>query len=183
MLRPMGKHQKNKCLDCDRSIRRRNSRALRCLACSRRRRKLLAPVYRRFHAALRGSVLQRPTSCESCGAERLLHGHHDDYSQPLSVRWLCPTCHVNHHNRTNGTFSPSRVPADGIGRRIVSHGHCRPCGVIFRWASIYGQRRKDGASCAECGTRLSETPSALRYSSRMVDVEPRELFYHMEATR
>jgi hypothetical protein len=26
-----------------------------------------------------------------------LHAHHDDYSRPLDVVWLCPSCHRQHH--------------------------------------------------------------------------------------
>jgi hypothetical protein len=37
--------------------------------------------------------VQRPTRCERCGAEGSTHGHHEDYSRPLIVVWLCPTCH------------------------------------------------------------------------------------------
>ena len=33
--------------------------------------------------------------CEVCGAKA--HAHHDDYSKPLDVRWLCPTHHVRFH--------------------------------------------------------------------------------------
>lgn len=34
--------------------------------------------------------------CEVCGAVNV-HGHHDDYSKPLEVRWLCPRHHSEHH--------------------------------------------------------------------------------------
>ena len=31
--------------------------------------------------------------CEMCG-ERKSHAHHDDYSKPLEVRWLCERHHI-----------------------------------------------------------------------------------------
>jgi hypothetical protein len=42
--------------------------------------------------ALRDGRLQRQP-CEVCGATKV-EAHHDDYSRPLAVRWLC----VEHHN-------------------------------------------------------------------------------------
>jgi len=46
-----------------------------------------------------GRLIKEP--CEVCGAE-YVHGHHDDYSKPLDVRWLCPIHHKEHHdNETN----------------------------------------------------------------------------------
>ncbi|HTL13090.1 MAG TPA: hypothetical protein VL588_11405 [Bdellovibrionota bacterium] len=41
-----------------------------------------------------GKLTRQP--CEQCGAERT-HAHHDDYSEPLSVRWLCKPHHDAHH--------------------------------------------------------------------------------------
>lgn len=43
-------------------------------------------------AVRRGDVV-RPEICEDCGERRKIHGHHDDYSRPLDVRWLCARCH------------------------------------------------------------------------------------------
>ena len=44
--------------------------------------------------AIRAKRLKRGT-CEVCGSEKV-HAHHDDYSKPLDVRWLC----VEHHGHT-----------------------------------------------------------------------------------
>lgn len=53
------------------------------------------------NAVSRGGII-KPSFCEKCSSEpAVLHGHHDDYSKPLSVRWLCPSCHVRWH-KVNG---------------------------------------------------------------------------------
>lgn len=45
-------------------------------------------------AIKRGHLVRQP--CEVCGDARV-EAHHDDYSQPLNVRWLCPSHHRDHH--------------------------------------------------------------------------------------
>ena len=47
--------------------------------------------------AIRRGILQRQP-CEVCGREDV-HAHHEDYSQPLSVRWLCPEHHGIEHRQ------------------------------------------------------------------------------------
>lgn len=47
------------------------------------------------HAVKRGTIVRG--ACERCGATAHVHGHHDDYSQHLSVRWLCPIHHAERH--------------------------------------------------------------------------------------
>ena len=48
------------------------------------------------HSAVRsGALIKKP--CEVCGTEEDIHGHHDDYSKPLSVRWLCRKHHREVH--------------------------------------------------------------------------------------
>ncbi|URY10773.1 endonuclease VII [Shigella phage ESh4] len=49
--------------------------------------------------ALRDGKVEK-SPCEICGSEKSV-AHHDDYSKPLSVRWLCQAHHKQWH-RDNG---------------------------------------------------------------------------------
>ena len=45
-------------------------------------------------AIISGKLVRQP--CETCG-ELVVEGHHDDYTKPLEVRWLCKKHHNEHH--------------------------------------------------------------------------------------
>lgn len=47
-----------------------------------------------------GAIVRQP--CEVCGNEQS-QAHHDDYSKPLDVRWLCAAHHREHHANVGGT--------------------------------------------------------------------------------
>lgn len=53
-----------------------------------------AAAHRAVAAAVRRGALLRPEFCESCLKRCKPHAHHDDYSMPLVVDWLCRACHV-----------------------------------------------------------------------------------------
>ena len=44
-----------------------------------------------------GRLVREP--CECCGATERVDAHHDDYSKPLDVRWLCRRHHLEYHGR------------------------------------------------------------------------------------
>lgn len=46
-------------------------------------------------SAIKSGRLKRKP-CEECGAAEA-HAHHDDYSKPLDVRWLCRKHHARAH--------------------------------------------------------------------------------------
>jgi hypothetical protein len=47
----------------------------------------------RLRQAIHRGTIVKPDKCECCGDGGPIHGHHDDYSKPFDVRWLCATCH------------------------------------------------------------------------------------------
>ena len=61
-------------------------------------------------AVASGTVVQQP--CDICGGNG--EAHHDDYSKPLEVRWLCRKHHVEEHLRIrNLAISQTTGTADG----------------------------------------------------------------------
>ena len=46
------------------------------------------------YALRKGTLKKEP--CADCGEEKV-HGHHEDYSLPLIVKWLCPVHHKAIH--------------------------------------------------------------------------------------
>lgn len=47
--------------------------------------------------AVKAGKLERPKRCEHCAEARRLNAHHEDYSRPLAVAWLCQNCHSARH--------------------------------------------------------------------------------------
>jgi hypothetical protein len=65
------------------------------------------PEKKRAHDAVeralrRGELIRGP--CEVQGCERRSEAHHDDYSQPLRVRWLCRGHHKEAHRPAHQPF-------------------------------------------------------------------------------
>lgn len=67
------------------------------------------PVKLAAHHAIANKIkygkLIRPKECSVCGQIPApapsglpsIQAHHDDYSKPLEIRWLCISCHAAHH--------------------------------------------------------------------------------------
>lgn len=55
------------------------------------------PAQMLIHYSLKTGVIKKPKFCEKCGEDKVLQGHHMDYSKPLDVLWLCPSCHKAVH--------------------------------------------------------------------------------------
>lgn len=48
--------------------------------------------------AVKSGKLIKSKICENCNKESSrINGHHDNYDEPLNVRWLCSKCHAEWH--------------------------------------------------------------------------------------
>jgi len=68
-------------------------------------------------AIAKGDLI-RPEACEQCGTvpppmkdgRTRIQAHHDDYDNPLEVRWICQECHHDEHKGgggPNGILAPA----------------------------------------------------------------------------
>ncbi len=63
-----------------------------------RRDKVKYGAHCELNNALRDGKINKPSTCSNCNTDCNPHGHHDDYSKALDVRWLCTKCHTDFHN-------------------------------------------------------------------------------------
>lgn len=66
-------------------------------AAYRRRNALKYKAHNAVNNAIRDGLMVK-MDCEVCGS-KMAEAHHDDYTKPLSVRWLCDTHHKEVHRR------------------------------------------------------------------------------------
>lgn len=56
--------------------------------------------HRQLSAAVLKGLVLKGTFCQTCGAaEAQIEAHHQDYSKPLEVMWLCVPCHKRIHQQ------------------------------------------------------------------------------------
>jgi hypothetical protein len=54
-----------------------------------------ANAHAKVNRAVTAGRLKRSMKCQECGLECKTEGHHEDYSKPLIVVWLCRKCHAS----------------------------------------------------------------------------------------
>jgi len=55
-----------------------------------------------LNAAIKHKMLTRPDRCSACDKVCRVDGHHEDYSKPLEVVWLCRGCHLSIYHPDRG---------------------------------------------------------------------------------
>lgn len=80
-------YEKNK--DSQEFKDKRNKRTLRYYYNN----KAKAMARNKVNKAVRDKKITKPKNCVVCFEEKKLQAHHEDYSKPLDVMWLCLECH------------------------------------------------------------------------------------------
>lgn len=77
-----------------------------------------------YARAIKSKQLIRGTTCNRCGKTGPgMHGHHEDYTKPLEVEWLCARCHGLIHAAALGVRGGDqvkksiRLPPRKVGRK------------------------------------------------------------------
>ena len=79
---------------------------------------------RKVRLAVANGILKK-LPCECCG-RMPTQAHHEDYSKPLVVRWLCSTCHSREH----------RPPRPAGLEATLRHGSEEPLSFLVRRQSM-----------------------------------------------
>lgn len=72
----------------------RETRPPYCLLEPEAKKRQIARDYARVYLR-RGKIQRQP--CLMCGSDQA-EMHHEDYSKPLEIRWLCRPCHLAVHS-------------------------------------------------------------------------------------
>lgn len=64
----------------------------------RRRNKEKVQARNKVYYHVKVGNITKPTVCSACGCNGKIEAHHQDYSKPLDVVWLCGQCHIGEHN-------------------------------------------------------------------------------------
>jgi ribosomal protein S27AE len=74
---------------------------------------------------LKNQMLRRPARCSSCHERSRPLAHHDDYTQPAKVRWLCGSCHRQWHEKNQPIHETSLIE---VG--VAAQAALRPAAAI-----------------------------------------------------
>lgn len=85
------------------------------------------------HAVAAGRIVPQP--CEKCGAEPA-QGHHEDYSKPLEVEWLCAGCHSKLHNQKHPVTKACTVCGAEFTPHATKRARAKTCSPECRAKAI-----------------------------------------------
>lgn len=150
------------CMDC--GTRTRSGHRHRCVRCLKVHRAEMLKAHRIYNA-------NRPKDqdgknilgdCEVCGVPNA-HAHHDDYSKPMEIRWLCKSHHYLHHH---GLFRSTLRKRDKVVERAFIAANPEQSGQLLAAIKEIAKRPKSFANGRECMKLWAEYDNLFRQFKR-----------------
>lgn len=66
---------------------------------------------------IRAGRLVRPDTCQWCGAGGKIIAHHEDYSKPIDIKWICMSCNTMHSNGQT-ILDPDYLPPNAKSHKV-----------------------------------------------------------------
>jgi hypothetical protein len=66
-------------------------------------------AYHKLFYRIKTGLIIKPVKCSVCNQKKRLIGHHEDYTQPLGVTWLCSSCHRLRHLELRKTLDTDKL--------------------------------------------------------------------------
>lgn len=82
-------------------------------------------AHKAVQRAVKSGALTRPLRCEKCDKGGRVYGHHEDYSKPLVVVWLCAPCHGERHADIRFDAHAKRVGAPPAAMTMFEYAAAR----------------------------------------------------------
>ncbi len=127
---------------------------------------------KRLQYAVKTGKIVRPKVCSRCSKEGVIDAHHEDYSKPLDVTWICRRCH-NIENarrrRLNHPQSPQLKEPRKKREATIYDFVCPDCGNIRKRPLAYAAFRaknKQGKIVSRCSP--CDLASRRRWEHRQV---------------
>jgi len=90
--------------------------------------------------AVNKGVLVRPSTCGDCGEYfPKIIAHHEDYSKPLDVAWVCKPCHLKRHSHSTSLWDKEAMRF--IETANYENMDYKACEKIKEWLEVYADNK------------------------------------------
>lgn len=104
--------------------------------------------------ALKTKKISKPDFCCVCNKKCRIDAHHEDYSKPLDIMWVCRACHAEIHRRYDWRTNQRKAEVHNLN--ITGREYKKSCNGGKRHIYIDSKGNKS-KNCLICGKRKGFT--------------------------
>lgn len=74
----------------------------------REKRPMVEIAHRFVRLAIQKGLIKKESECSLCGSQNIIEAHHNDYTKPDVVQWLCKVCHEDWHRFNTPIYTENK---------------------------------------------------------------------------